>query len=221
MDANSATYVSNSVSGISTALGTSWTYQPDAVQTVPLVNMPNGLNAPESFSGDASLSTDAPTAADYEKLKKALDKATKEAGEYRKQLQARMSTDELEKEKSNQAIQELQEKYDALVRESTIDKYTDQYRAMPGFDEKLARATAEALYNGETETVFANQQKANQAYEKQMKADALKGMKPPAGGDKGEDESENIRLAKEIGRRNAESRKASDDILSNYFVGRR
>lgn len=149
------------------------------------------------------------------------DKYASEAADLKKQLRSYQTDGESARNASDEAIKALQEKYDLLVKESTIKDYTAKYAAMPGFDERLARETAEALYNSDTETVFANQQKANQAYEKQMKADALKGMKPPAGGDKSDDESENIKLAKEIGRRNAESRKASDDILSNYFVGRR
>ena len=87
---------------------------------------------------------------------------------------------------------------------------------MPGYDEKLARETAEALFDGNMDKVFENQQKANEAYEKKLKADAMKGMKGPANGD-GDDMPENVEYAKQRGKARADALKASKDVLSHYM----
>lgn len=154
---------------------------------------------------------------EIERLKKALDKATKEAGDYRKQLQARMTQDELARQEAEQKQNDLQEKYNELLRRSTIADHTAKYMAMPGYDEKLARNTAEALYDGDMDKVFANQQKANEAYAKQLLAEQMRSMTPPAGGGSEQTEPDNIRLAKELGKLKAQRTQQANDTLKRFM----
>ncbi len=147
------------------------------------------------------------------------DKYASEAAAYKKQLTARMTDEEAAKAQSDQAMQELQEKYNALLRDSTIANHTAKYLSLPGYDEKLARETAEALFNGDMDRVFQNQQKANQAYERKLKADLLRATPVPDGAGPGnEEEKPGVKLAMALGKAKADSQKASDDILKHYML---
>lgn len=173
---------------------------------------------------EALMGLDVPDAVDMSGYidKKKFDKLSSELADAKRKLNETQANGANEKSESERAIAELQEKYDALMKESTIDKYTAQYKAMQGFDDKLARATAEALFAGDMKTVFDNQKKANEAYAKQLKADAMKNMTQPAGGSAGEPpESEAIRLAKELGQKKAQATKTSDDIMKQFMRGGR
>ena len=89
---------------------------------------------------------------------------------------------------------------------------------MPGYDEKLARETAEALFDGNIEKVFENQQKANAAYEKKLRADLVKQDPKPSGaggGDEKKDEA--IEFAKQLGKQRADTLKNANEGLKHYF----
>lgn len=111
------------------------------------------------------------------------DKTASELAAKKKELKDKLSDDEKEKLEREQAAQELQSNYDKLLRESNISKATAKFLAL-GYDEKLAAETAEAYVDGDTEKVFANQQKAQAALEKKIRAEALKDTpKPTPDGD--------------------------------------
>lgn len=173
---------------------------------------------------EALMGLDVPDAVDMSGYidKKKFDKLSSELADAKRKLNETQANGANEKSESERAIAELQEKYDALMKESTIDKYTAQYKAMQGFDDKLARATAEALFAGDMKTVFDNQKKANEAYAKQLKADAMKNMTPLAcGSGEEQPESDAIRLAKELGQKKAQAAKTSDDIMKQFMRGGR
>lgn len=175
----------------------------------------DGMTAEQKV--EALLNVEIPERIDMSKYvsKETADKYASEAAEYKKQLKSKMSVDEAAKVEQDKAMQEMQDKYNALLKQSTIANHTAKYLAMPGYDEKLARETAEALFDGDMEKVFANQQKANEAYEKKIKADALKGMRDPAKGD--DDYKPNVEYAKQRGKARADALKASKDVLSHYM----
>lgn len=152
----------------------------------------------------------------YTKLKASFDKTSSELSAAKDQIKGKMTAEEAEKAEYDQAMQEMQDKYNDLLKQSTIANHTAKFLAMPGYDEKLARETAEALFDGNMDKVFENQQKANEAYEKKLKADAMKGMKGPAKGD-GDDLPENVEYAKQRGKARADALKASKDVLSHYM----
>ena len=114
--------------------------------------------------------------------------------------------------------EKLEGKYTELLRKSTIAEHTARYIAMPGYDEKLARETAEALFDGDMERVFANQQKANAAYEKKLRADLVKQDPKPDGAGCGEvGKNEAVEFAKKLGKQRADALKNANEGLKHYF----
>lgn len=121
--------------------------------------------------------------AEIERLKNALSKSNSEAAGYKKQLREKMTEDEQKKQKEQEEREELQNKYDKLLRESVIAKNKAKLVAL-GYEEALADETAEAMADGDSEKVFANQQKHLTSFEKKVRAEALKNTpKPTPDGD--------------------------------------
>jgi hypothetical protein len=121
--------------------------------------------------------------AEIERLKNALSKSNSEAAGYKKQLREKMTEDEQKKQREQEEREELQNKYDKLLRESVIAKNKAKLVAL-GYDESLADETAEAMADGDSEKVFANQQKHLASFEKKVRAEALKNTpKPTPDGD--------------------------------------
>lgn len=119
--------------------------------------------------------------ADSEKMKNALDKATSEAAAYKKQLREKQ-TDEEAKEAERAAKEAaIMAELETLRHEKLVGTYAASYLAM-GYDEKLAKATAEAMAKGDTETVFKNQKLHLENREKALRAELLMQTPPPAGG---------------------------------------
>lgn len=105
--------------------------------------------------------------AEIERLKNALSKSNSEAAGYKKQLREKMTEDEQKKQKEQEEREELQSKYDKLLRESVIAKNKAKLVAL-GYEEALADETAEAMADGDSEKVFANQQKHLTSFEKRF-----------------------------------------------------
>ena len=116
--------------------------------------------------------------AEIERLKNALSKSNSEAAGYKKQLREKMTEDEQKKQREQEEREELQNKYDKLLRESVIAKNKAKLVAL-GYDESLADETAEAMVDGDSEKVFANQQKHLASFEKKVRAEALKDTPNP------------------------------------------
>lgn len=115
--------------------------------------------------------------------KDVFDRTASELAATKKELKDKLSDEEKAKLEAEQKSQELQANYEKLKRESDISKATAKFLAL-GYDDKLAAETAEAFVDGDTEKVFANQQKAQAALEKKLRADILKDTpKPTPDGD--------------------------------------
>ena len=115
--------------------------------------------------------------------KDVFDKTASELAGVKKQLKDKMTDDEAAKQKEQEEREELQSKYDKLLRESEISKHKAKSLGL-GYDEKLADETAEAMADGDMEKVFANQKKHLDSVEKRVRADALKDTpKPTPDGD--------------------------------------
>lgn len=117
-------------------------------------------------------------------LIKASEKANQsasEAAEWKKKYRSTMSEEEKRKEEQMQAQNAMQEELEKLKRENQIAKYKEQYLEI-GYDKDLAAETAAAFYDGDTDTVLANQVLFKAALEKNLKAEIMKTMPvPPAG----------------------------------------
>ena len=150
--------------------------------------------------------------------KKTFDAKASEAANLSKQLKAKMTDDEAAKAQADADRKALEDKYTELLRKSTIAEHTARFIAMPGYDEKLARETAEALFDGNMDKVFENQQKANAAYEKKLRAEMVK-QDPKPDGAGGDDQKKDtaVEFAKKLGKQRADALKSANEGLKNYF----
>lgn len=118
--------------------------------------------------------------------KATFDKKASEASDLSKQLKARMTEEEAKAAKDEEERASMRARLEELEHERAVNTYTTSYLAM-GYDEKLAKATAEAVAKGDMNTVFENQKIFNEAREKALKAELLKSTPtpPPGGSDSG------------------------------------
>ncbi len=113
--------------------------------------------------------------------KELYDKAASDAADWKKKHNALLSEDERKKQTEAEEVAGLKKRVAELESEKTVSEYKAKYIAQ-GYSEDLAAATAKALAEGDTATVFANQQKFLEEYAKTVKADALKKTPRPASG---------------------------------------
>ena len=168
----------------------------------------------------ALLGLDIPDPVDMSQFvdKKVFDAKATEAANLSKQLKAKMSDDEAAAAERDAKWAEMEAKLKELETEKTISTYKASYLAMTGFDEKLAEDTAKALAAGDMEKVFANQQKANAAYEKKLRAELVKkDPKPDGAGGEDEQKDSAVEYAKMLGKQRADALKSANEGLKNYF----
>ena len=137
----------------------------------------NGTDAPAK----AELSVEekyAELLAENKRLKRATDKATGEAAEYKKQLMASKSESERAAMEKAERDAAMMEELQALRKESAVNKYAKSFLAL-GYSEKQATAAAEAQYAGEFEELFRIQREYQSEYEKCVKAELMKSMPAP------------------------------------------
>lgn len=119
--------------------------------------------------------------AEVERYKNAQSKASSEAAEYKRQLREKMSDEEKQAKDNAEKFENLKTEHDALLKKVKISENKAKFLAL-GYSEDLANETAEALYNGDTEKVFANQKAYQETLESKIKADVLKNTPKPVGG---------------------------------------
>lgn len=109
------------------------------------------------------------------------DKWASEAAGYKKQLRERMSEDEAAKAKAAEDMAAIQAELESLRADKAIGEYTTQFMGI-GYDEALAKATAQAIQKGDMAAMFKNHAKFVAEREKTLKAELLKQTPtPPAG----------------------------------------
>ena len=113
--------------------------------------------------------------------KAVFDKTSSEAASYKKQLREKQSDEEAKAAKDAEERATLLARVEELEKEKKVNSYTTSFLGL-GYDEKTAKATAEALAKGDMETVFANHKTNNETREKALRAELLKETPPPAGG---------------------------------------
>lgn len=118
------------------------------------------------------IETDETTPAEITKLKSALSKANSEAADFKRKLHEKLSDEEKAKAEAEAAQKELNDKYAALLKESTISKNTARYTAL-GMSVELASAAAEAAFDGDNEKVFECLGRFKSDMEKAIRADIL------------------------------------------------
>lgn len=131
--------------------------------------------------------------------KSLLDKATSEAADYRKKWKAASSDQEQKAIEDAEKQAAIEEELKSLRRSNKVSEYEKQHLALK-YDEKDAKEIAEALYDGDMDTVFRLQKKHEEALQKSIKADLMKQMPtPPSGNQTTVDYSKQIAEAQASG----------------------
>ena len=175
----------------------------------------DAVNTADSSKGDNSSSeTDnaeiARLKAEIAKQKAALDKATREAGDARKALKAKMTQEEIDaqakQEAAEQAAQELEELRKQVAKGNTVKTVMGKL----GLDEDTAGTLADCLYGAaDIDNALLNIQKAWNAREAALKKEYGKITGPGAGADSNSPEAQAVKRAADIGKaRNAQNEQA-------------
>lgn len=154
--------------------------------------------------------------------KETFDKKASEAANLSKQLKDKLTEEEKkaladneEKEADAQKYADLEAKYAALEKKTTISEYTAKFLSQ-GYEEKLARETAEALADGKMDKVFENAEKYKTALEAKIKSE-LMDKTPKPGGGSGDSKNAGVELAKSIGKTKAEANKKTEEVMKHYL----
>lgn len=113
--------------------------------------------------------------------KSVFDKKASEAADLGKKLRERMTEEEAKAAKAAEEQAALMAELEALRAEKLVAGYTNSYLTM-GYEEKLAKSTAEALAKGDMDSVFKNQKIHAEVREKALRTELLKNTPPPAAG---------------------------------------
>lgn len=158
--------------------------------------------------------------ADMAKQKEALDKATKEAAGYKRDLRAKQTQEEIDAANKKEAEEKAAARLQELEREVARAKSTKSVMAKLSVDEDAAGKIAECLAGCEdVDNALLLIQKAWEAKEKALRLEFGKIPGPGAGGSNEEDAEEKaaIELAKRLGRNRAEADKSVTDGLKGYI----
>ena len=119
--------------------------------------------------------------AENKRMKKAVDKATADASDWKKKFLATQSESEkLSMEKAERDAA-LKEELEMLRKESKVNKFAKSFMAC-GYTEEMATKAAEAQYSGDTDELFRLQKLHSDNMAKQIRAEIMKTMPVPATG---------------------------------------
>lgn len=121
---------------------------------------------------------------EIERLKNAVSKANSEAAGWKKKHNELLSEEERKKQEQADEQEQLRNRIAELEKRETVAQYTANLIGQ-GYDATLAGETALAMADGDTEKVFANMAKANEALVKKTIADKLKDTPRGVGGQAG------------------------------------
>ena len=113
--------------------------------------------------------------------KATFDKTASDLAAAKKSLREKMSEDEAKAARETEERATLEARVKELEHERAVNGYVNAYLAM-GYDEKLAKASAEALAKGDMDAVFKNQKIHADNREKALRTEMLKNTPPPAAG---------------------------------------
>ena len=130
----------------------------------------------EAALADVELPED--LSSEVERLKNANSKLSSENADWKRKHRDALSEEERKSQEVADELKQLREERDKLLRESNVSKHKAKFLGM-GYDETLAADAAEAMVDGDTEKLFSYQQKHQEALEKKIRADALKGTPKP------------------------------------------
>lgn len=127
---------------------------------------------------------EADNSAELERMKNAVSKANSEAAAWKKKHNELLGEEERKKQEQADHLAQVEKELADLRKEKTVSEYAAKFLGM-GYEESLAKETAQAMADGDTEKVFANQVKFNDALKKSAIADKLKNTPRPGAGSDG------------------------------------
>lgn len=113
--------------------------------------------------------------------KATFDKTASELAAAKKTIREKMTEDEAKKAQEAEERAALVERAEKAEHALAVSGYEKAYLAM-GYDEKLAKSSAEALAKGDMDAVFKNQKVHADTREKALRTELLKNTPPPAAG---------------------------------------
>ena len=137
-----------------------------------------GMTLEEIESALADVELPADMTDEVKRLKDALSKSNSENAEWKKKHRDALSEEERKSQEVAEELKQLREQNEKLVRESNMSKHKAKFLGL-GYDEALASDAAAAMVDGDTEKLFSYQQKHQEALDKKIRADALKGTPKP------------------------------------------
>lgn len=109
------------------------------------------------------------------------DKASSDAADYKKKWRGALSEAEQKAQDEKEKQTAMENELNQLRRDSKIAAYEKNYLGL-GYDEKSAKEVAEAMFDGDMDTVFTIQKKFQENKERAIKADLMKNMPAPPSG---------------------------------------
>ena len=137
-----------------------------------------GITVEEIESALADVEIPADQSAELERLKNANSKLSSENAEWKRKHREALSEEERKAQEIADRMKQLEEQNAALLRESGVAKHKAKFLGM-GYEEALASDAAVAMVDGDMDKLFSYQQKHQEALEKKIRADALKGTPKP------------------------------------------
>lgn len=157
--------------------------------------------------------------AELARQKEAINKATREAADYKRQLRAKQSAEEIAAEEKKAADEARDKEIEELRKEVAKARIVKNVMGKFGTDEEASNKISEYLYGAaDIENALTEIQRAWTAKEKALRLEFGKIPAPGAGNANGEDAEAQkaIKLAQEIGRERALSGKSVKDTLGSY-----
>lgn len=131
--------------------------------------------------------------------KKMLEDANAEAADYKRKWRGALSAAEQKEQDEKDRQVAMENELNQLRRESAISGYEKNYISL-GYDEKSAKEVAEAMYDGDMETVFRIQKKQQDDFAKATESRLMKNMSnAPSGNQVDVDYSKQIAEAQASG----------------------
>lgn len=110
--------------------------------------------------------------------KKVFDKTSSELASLKKQHKELLSAEERAKQEQEELMETMKVELEQLKKDKALGDATATFLSL-GYEESLAKATAQAFVDGDQQTVFKNQKLHQEAIEKKLKIELMKGTPQP------------------------------------------
>ncbi len=116
-----------------------------------------------------------------QKLKESVSTANSQAAEWKKKHNAQLSADEKAKAERDEELETMRQELEELRKSKAVSNYTAKLAEI-GYDSKLAESTAQALAEGDFETVMSNMAADRKSYKSKIEAELMSGTPKPQTG---------------------------------------